>query len=284
MPRARLAELSNKRLFGFLNWHLRRKSIHQRPVFDALVADLQAQGADHLAVTGDLINISLPAEFEAARRWLGQMGPADKVSVVPGNHDAYVRVPPDEGLGRWRDNMTSDPEWRPVGDTMFPFVRTVGDVALIGLCTAMPTPPFSAAGKLGPAQLEALATCLHRLRDKGSFRVVLVHHPPLPGLTSPRRALGDADRLRDVLTREGAELVLYGHNHVQRIDRVESLHGPVPIVAPPSASAGRGPPGHLARYNLFRIERLGGAWRLEMIGRGLDRPGGDIAEIERLVL
>ena len=40
--------------------------VHAMPI----VHDLAQARADHIAVTGDLINIALPAEFEHARRWL----------------------------------------------------------------------------------------------------------------------------------------------------------------------------------------------------------------------
>ena len=59
-------------------------------MLDALVEDLQAQRPDHIAVTGDLVNISLVAEFAPARAWLESVGTPDHVTVVPGNHDAYV--------------------------------------------------------------------------------------------------------------------------------------------------------------------------------------------------
>ena len=54
--------------------------------------DMQAQTPDHIAVTGDLVNLALEAEFAPARAWLESVGPPDRVTVIPGNHDAYVRA------------------------------------------------------------------------------------------------------------------------------------------------------------------------------------------------
>ena len=51
---------------------------------------MHAAEPDHIAVTGDLVNLALDDEVEAARGWLETVGPPDLVSVVPGNHDAYV--------------------------------------------------------------------------------------------------------------------------------------------------------------------------------------------------
>src|SRR5215470_5993435 len=92
LPAPRPMELAGKRLLGFVNWRLRRHACHRREVLDALVADVAAAAPDHVAVTGDLINLALEAEFGPARAWLARLGAADRVTMVPGNHDIYVRA------------------------------------------------------------------------------------------------------------------------------------------------------------------------------------------------
>ena len=91
LPTPRFSELASKRLLGFLNWQRKRRDIHQRVPLDEIVADLATQTPDHTAVTGDLVNIALPDEFAAARAWLAALGSGHNVTVIPGNHDAYVR-------------------------------------------------------------------------------------------------------------------------------------------------------------------------------------------------
>ena len=60
------------------------------------------------------------------------------------------------------------------------------------------------------------------------------------------------------------------------------VSGPLPVVGAPSASLGRLHKHEpLARYNLYRIE--GPPWRIELIGRGLAEPGGEV-ELERRML
>src|SRR6185503_14471811 len=83
----RLTELINKRGLGLINWYRRRHRYHRADVLDAIVRDLQAQAPGHIAVTGDLVNISLESEFAGAARWLGQVGSPADVTLVPGNHD-----------------------------------------------------------------------------------------------------------------------------------------------------------------------------------------------------
>ena len=89
----------------------------------AVAQDVRAQGFDHIAVTGDLANISLPQEFHLARAWLDALGPFDRVTVVPGNHDAYVGVDWERGLRHWAPFMTGDDGKEPKGGQDFPFLR-----------------------------------------------------------------------------------------------------------------------------------------------------------------
>jgi predicted MPP superfamily phosphohydrolase len=92
LPAARLRDLTGKRALGYLNWTRNRHKYHRREVLDALVADMQAQRPDHIAVTGDLVNLALESEFAPAQAWLESVGTPQQVTVVPGNHDAYVRA------------------------------------------------------------------------------------------------------------------------------------------------------------------------------------------------
>ena len=59
----------------------------------------------------------------------------------------------------------------------------------------------------------------------------MIHHPPLPGLAPPRKALSDAADLRDVLRDGGAELVLHGHNHHPMVTVLEGREGKFPLSA-----------------------------------------------------
>ena len=76
------AQLLSKRGLGFINWHRKRKYIHRRDILDAITADLKAQAKDHVAVTGDLVNLSLPIEYARARDWLHTIGGAKDVTVT----------------------------------------------------------------------------------------------------------------------------------------------------------------------------------------------------------
>ena len=86
-----------KRALGYANWRRNRRPAYQRAVLDRIVVDLAAQAPDHIAVTGDLTNIGLPQEHINALSWLQGVGPPERVSVIPGNHDIYSRLGGDIG-------------------------------------------------------------------------------------------------------------------------------------------------------------------------------------------
>src|SRR5262249_59318025 len=97
-------------------WRRRRMLVHHSDVLARIVADLKAQAPDHIAVTGDLVNIALPAEYPPAHAFLAALGSPHDVTLVPGNHDAYVRGA--EAQRHWGDFMRGDD-----GQVSFPFLR-----------------------------------------------------------------------------------------------------------------------------------------------------------------
>ncbi|MBR0719305.1 metallophosphoesterase [Bradyrhizobium liaoningense] len=263
LPRPRLVELASKRALGYVNWTRNRHKYQRREVLDMLVADVQAQTPDHIAVTGDLVNLALEAEFAPALAWLEGVGPPDRVTAIPGNHDAYVRTT------RHRFGEVFSPY---LGDApaaaTFPAVRRRGPVALISLSTAVPTLPLMATGTLGRAQLADLADVLEQLASEDLFRVLLVHHP----LSSKSRVkrMTDSKALLALLKRHGVELILHGHDHVHSTMWFDGPNGQIPAIGVPSASAlahGRYP---AAAYNLFTIEKDNSGWRCEQTVRSLD--------------
>ena len=153
LPAVRLADLAGKRALGYLNWTRNRHKYHRRDVLDALVSDMQAQTPDHIAITGDLVNLALEAEFAPSRAWLESVGAPDRVTVIPGNHDAYVRATRHRFAEAWGNYLDGDDA--PAAAPHFRSLRRRGPLALIGVSSAVPTPPLMATGRLGRAQLDA---------------------------------------------------------------------------------------------------------------------------------
>ena len=124
----------------------------------------QAQAPDHIVVTGDLANIGLPQEHIDALAWLELLGPPERVSVIPGNHDIY-RAARHSGTARWAAYMASNAEGAgtPAARRAFPFVRL--------LARRRPDRPqlggaHATVDRLGPGRQGAIA----RLRTSSTPR------------------------------------------------------------------------------------------------------------------
>ncbi|MFD0986631.1 metallophosphoesterase family protein [Methyloligella solikamskensis] len=276
IPHARRRDLLSKRIIGYVNWHRGRKLVHRREVLDMLTRDMLARNPDHIAVTGDLVNLGLPEEFKRAAQWLEELGPPDHVTAIPGNHDAYVRLNPERGTGLWTPYMEANPAGEELFATPpkgFPFVRRYGDIALIALSSAIPTMPFLAAGRVGSTQRSYLAKALTELGKHDLFRVVLIHHPPLPGLAPWRRALRDREKIKKILKECGAELALHGHNHEGSVEQIETISGLCSVVGVPSASEAMDDGEPAAGYNEYCISRVNSGWQCEMGIRSASREG-----------
>ena len=266
VPRPRLSELAGKRALGYLNWTRNRHKFHRRDVLNALVSDMLAQTPDHIAITGDLVNLALEAEFAPSRAWLESVGTPDRVTVIPGNHDAYVRATRHHFAESWSNYIAGDDNSDP--GAAFPAVRRRGPVALISVSSAVPTAPLMATGRLGRRQMEGLAQTLAKFSDEQAFRVLLIHHPLRSKARTKR--LTDSPEVLALLQKHGVELVLHGHDHIHSTTWIEGPKRSIPVIGVPSASAlahGRHP---AAAYNIFSIERDGAAWRCQQIVRGID--------------
>ena len=247
-----------KRIVGGISW-LRRRRIHLPKIAAAMLADIANHEPDHIAFTGDLVNIAARGEFVRGRRWLQQAGTPDVLSFTPGNHDAYVPISYENGLAHWQPWFTGDSN-KP---DQFPYLRLRRNIALIGLSTAQPQKIHSARGTLGEAQRNALKIMLQDLRLKGFCRIVMIHHPPAPGLAMAQRALTDAAELAEILKTEGAELVIHGHNHRAMLNNIESGGKLIPLVGVASASSS-GHHGEPGQWNLYLIARTKGQWQITM--------------------
>ena len=272
MPPATLSQLLGKRISGHQSWHRNRHAIHSHAVADLLRQHVKKAKPDHVAITGDLVNIALPQEFINAKRWLNDFGPGDWISVVPGNHDAYVPMPTDQSLGLWREYMTDTSSEETSPDTsaiQFPYVRHRGDIALIGVSTGIPTLPFVAGGRIGTAQLNALEAILAELGKQNKCRVIMIHHPPLTGQNRWRKALWDARELENILQRQGAELILHGHNHIHMFATTPGPQKAIPVYGVPAASLRAHQTKPAAHYYLFAIEKQNDARIIQASHHGL---------------
>jgi 3',5'-cyclic AMP phosphodiesterase CpdA len=251
---ASLGQLFGKRALGALNLLVLRRRKHRMELLQALLEDLRAREFDHLALTGDLCNVSLESEWQAALRWIAATGlPPEQVTVIPGNHDAYVPEVIENQTFERLFSAYQTAELR-AGEATYPFVRLRGEVALVCASTAVPTGDLGAWGRLGAEQVARLESLLAAPEVRARRRLLLIHHPPVVNRLGEERNLRDRQALQAVLARVGVDLVLHGHDHR---DFFKALPGPggslIPVVGLGSASYAGGPERR-ARYNIYEID------------------------------
>ena len=293
----RLHDFVGKRAVGALNVVVNRRRKHKMELLEALGEDLRRERPDHLALTGDLSNVSLEAEWREALRWIEGTGraPSD-VTVIPGNHDAYVPDVVARGTFQTLFGTYQSADVRPPdaattaaeapgtaggdGQAMYPFVRLRGPLALVGINSCVPTGDLGAWGRVGQPQLERLEAVLAGGELRGKVRVVLIHHPPVQLKGGEERNLKDRAELAAVLERAGAELVVHGHDHRDESATLTGPGGgPIPVIGAGSASYAGGPETR-ARYNVYEFE---GA-RVTRVTRAHDEASDQFREAARVVL
>jgi 3',5'-cyclic AMP phosphodiesterase CpdA len=281
LPAVKRHELLGKRLTGYLNWKRGRSAAHDMTILGHLVDDLRAQSPGHIAMTGDIMNIGLPGEFVLAEAWLRSLGvPGTGVSFVPGNHDAYTKGILPALARTFAPWIKSDSTGLPG----YPYLKERGSVALIGLCSGVPTAPFIASGRLGLAQCAAFEILLRETGARGLTRIVMLHHPPYLRGTNVGRGLSDASAFTSVIRRAGAELILHGHNHKPSVHYLRGPDRSVPVVGVASASAFSQSAGRQASYHLFSVEGTGPDVRIHARARGVIAGKGQMGDLGPILL
>ena len=274
---ARLRDFLGKRAIGALNLALIRRRKYRMDLLAALGEDLRARPHDHLVVSGDLGNVSLLSEWREARGWIERTDTlVENTTVIPGNHDVYVKEVVVSGAFEQVFAAYQSTDVRLFADT-YPFARLRGEIALVCANTCVPTGDLGAWGQMGGAQLRRVEALLAAPELRARFRVLVIHHPPVMQRPPENRNLRDRAGLVEMLARVGAELVLHGHDHR---DEFAELAGPdgrrIPVVGAGSASYA-GAPEKCARYNIYEIDGP----RVEAITYAYDGAPGTFREVRR---
>jgi 3',5'-cyclic AMP phosphodiesterase CpdA len=258
-----ISSLLGKRLSGYLSWKKNRSKHYLPAVLERLESAVRAEDPDQVLLTGDLVQIGLEHEIRQAADWMTALARPEKVMLVPGNHDVYAGGSA-AMVSRFWSNYLFQPASSAAGGDLtdrYPVLRRFGKIDLIGLSTACVTPVFMATGRLGRAQLDRLGTLLHGSAAEGQLVVLLIHHPPLPGLCSRRKALTDDDALEGILRRYPPAMVFYGHLHRNH----ELQLGDTRIYCTASASSVSD-----ASYRVVDIGEMGDGWTIRMRLKTLD--------------
>ncbi|MDJ0613129.1 MAG: metallophosphoesterase [Rhizobiaceae bacterium] len=280
LPDLKFHQLLSKRITGYLNWKLNRKHKIGDDYLTPLLDRMKAMSPDHTVVTGDLTNLALPAEIARARKFLDSLGGPENVSALCGNHDAYVPGSVKKAIQAWMPYLSSE-ETPITSKHSFPYLRRQGDISLIGCNSADATAPFMATGYFRKKQAKKLGSLLEETR--GTFRMVMIHHPPIAKATPYHKRLIGIKHFQNAIRGQGAELVLHGHTHMPDYNEIEGAGMKVPVIGVPAAGNGVELIKPVGRFNLFDIEKKQSGWEMHWTAFDRGDQGGEPLEDRRFV-
>jgi 3',5'-cyclic AMP phosphodiesterase CpdA len=185
--------------------------LRKRKLARALSASRRV-GADHIVISGDLTEIGAPGEFETLAEVLHESGiPADRMTLVPGNHDLYTSAE----AWRWALQGPLAAFRETSADKPGRVIECAG-VRILPIDVARHQPVTRSAGWIADEELKLIQR--HGLDTGLSDRplVLVQHHPPF---VRPTKALHwidglvGAKHLMTLLETFRHLFVLHGHLH-----------------------------------------------------------------------
>ena len=266
-------QLANKRLLGYLSWLRKRRHLYKPWVLDLALQNLRGLQIDHYVVTGDLTHIGLSSEFDQALQWLEQIGEAQDVTVIPGNHDLYVNGRWDRSFAKWKTYLDSDLSYRGKQsegnnalkrlEQAYPTVRLRNDIAFIGVSSVFAAPWFRATGVVSQPQLDRLKIILQNPELNQFCKVLLIHHPISTRYIASRKRLLNHQQLSQVLRNLPVHLVLHGHGHHSCTETLISNQGmEIPVIGAASSSSVDQSMERKAEFLVFDVSRSHAEWSI----------------------
>lgn len=254
----RALDFIGKRGTGWYNYQRSRAEEYSRDVLRACVQALVEEAPDLVIVSGDLSNLGLRSEWQAARRLLEPIAEAGiRVSVIPGNHDAYVPSCLDGGFEDiFADWLKADAR----DDEPYPYIVRLGDISVLHLNSGVPTPPILAYGRVGGLQLDAARRLAQAERTEGRSVVIAVHHHPTRAPHKKRewrRGLHDAPALRALARELECPLMLHGHNHYFHARRLRGCPESFVVGCSSSTTARPSPAPRRGQTVVYDLDRSG---------------------------
>ncbi len=260
----------NRRIAGATNLLLFRNGKHRPEILERLIEDLLLEDVDHIAITGDLSNLALDAEFDRVFHLIKLLGGYNRVSIVPGNHDYYTAGAIahrrfEKYFHRFMFRSFSDTQ-----TSFYPWEKQIDKVVFLGLNSATHTTPPLSYGLVSDRQLDDARKILTNRKNLNRRKVVLLHHC-LHKQESSRewstRLIG-RDKLLDLLKETGVDLVLHGHDHRGRSWDLEGEKGNTKIICCGSSTIMDPDHARAARYRIITLGEQG----LRRVATTLSRP------------
>ena len=164
--------------------------LHNHPWGDKLIALLEKESPEIIAITGDLVD-SAHTDFEEAMQFVADAKKIAPVYYVTGNHEARIKE-----LRQWEERL-KDAGVHKMDDAKEWIRKGNAKINLAGV----EDPDFTEPENWGGIQESMVETKLASLLEPGYYNVVLCHRP----------------ELFNGYVRAQADLVLTGHAHGRQI-------------------------------------------------------------------
>ena len=268
-------ELFNKRMIGYINHHSKRKNLHRIENLKLVIEDIHSNETDHTLITGDLVNLSLESEFINASNFLHENFPQNNFSIVPGNHDAYVKIDYKKSLGHFDASLKNTN--LSFSNSPFPFLKLVDGIAIIGLSTAVQSPPFMCWGKISKEQIQLFDELLESIDQKNYFKIIMLHHPLHQFGFLNMKGLLNKNAIIDKILKKGADLIIHGHLHREEINFIKYNNTTIPCIGAPSSSKFN---DGLLSYLQYEIRKTDDTWALKVYRRNYNFRTNSFEQIE----
>lgn len=220
---------------------------------------------NHVVVCGDLFDstVAFHSDADRVRRFLKRIGlwKPERLSIVPGNHDVYAvghhRSKAEQARAVLRDSQPRKREFqhwmrhlvpastRLYSDCLFPYVKRIGDLDLIGADTVASTLVDSASGFWYQDDDQVLRAYFS---DRRRRRILAMHNPPLSGPEAPLSDGVSLEELSGYKLSDWLEVILRARGFVDQDH--ERLLSFLRQVCPLAVLCGH---VHEARYHDFRV-------------------------------
>lgn len=208
-----LISLRGKMISGYLNFALRRRKLHPISAVHKLVEFIQKSDYDCLILSGDITNVSHEREFAETRKILSPIL-NEKVFVIPGNHDRYMKksVRPIDLYEKYFAEFSGTQI--PNAEGEYIRIKKIGDITLIGWDSNEPTPIAIATGYVKPKVVELTRKFIEDNHIKKY--AVICHHPiwsPPDSFESEYHKMKNRAEVVDSLLQNPPIAYFHGHCH-----------------------------------------------------------------------
>ena len=190
-------------------------AMRYRRLLDAL--RLAADHATHVVLSGDLAETGSVGQYEALASALEAAGlGADRITMLPGNHDRY------DTDDAWERALRGPlAPWAPsAAHSGQHVVRQLSGARLVAVDATRPQNVLRSAGQLTAAHLATIAAEAHAAEAAREHLVLALHHPPQVsafGLWHAMNGLLGAEQLVAMMGSWAPMSLLHGHVHVERM-------------------------------------------------------------------